>query len=304
VGDPDTRLAEDYLRALRFFRFQARYGVGEPDAASVAAIARAVPGLARLSAERVWMELKRILSVRDPVAAVALMAGTGVLGAVLPEVRDRALFDGLVVAGAPADPVLRLAALIDQDDQLRHVQGVGGVAGRLRMSAQEGGLLDALTGYVARAALPNRFAVEPGLTGDNLRRMLARLQTGWRSQDAHGVLSGRSWLAQALPPTRWLLPDAWLDDAAAWEALRARIHAEPVPVLPVAGRDVVALGVAPGPGIGSWLQVVTAWWLEGGCTATREETLAELAHRVVAGSAPADDTGPNIVGGGETQRGG
>ena len=76
VGDPDTRLAEDYLRALRFFRFQARYGVGEPDAAAVAAIRRAVPGLARLSAERVWMELKRILSVPDPVAAVALMAQT------------------------------------------------------------------------------------------------------------------------------------------------------------------------------------------------------------------------------------
>ena len=83
VGDPDTRLAEDYLRALRFFRFQARYGAGEPDALAVAAIRRAVPGLARLSAERVWMELKRILGVADPVATLALMRETGVLAAVL-----------------------------------------------------------------------------------------------------------------------------------------------------------------------------------------------------------------------------
>jgi poly(A) polymerase/tRNA nucleotidyltransferase (CCA-adding enzyme) len=55
VGDPSTRLAEDYLRALRFFRFQARFGRGEPDPAAIAAIRAAVPGLARLSAERVWV---------------------------------------------------------------------------------------------------------------------------------------------------------------------------------------------------------------------------------------------------------
>uniref|UniRef100_UPI0018DFFFC8 CCA tRNA nucleotidyltransferase n=1 Tax=Neoroseomonas rubea TaxID=2748666 RepID=UPI0018DFFFC8 len=111
VGDPDTRLAEDYLRALRFFRFQARYGRGAPDAAAVAAIRRAVPGLARLSAERVWMELKRILPLPDPVATVALMARTGVLGAVLPEARAEALAP-LVARGAPADALLRLAAMV------------------------------------------------------------------------------------------------------------------------------------------------------------------------------------------------
>ena len=82
VGDPATRLREDYLRALRFFRFQARYGRGEPDPAALAAIRAAVPGLARLSAERVWMELKRLLAAPDPTGAVALMAETGVLGAV------------------------------------------------------------------------------------------------------------------------------------------------------------------------------------------------------------------------------
>src|ERR1700739_1220589 len=56
VGDPATRIAEDYLGILRFFRFHARYGVGPPDAAAVAAIRAGVAGLARLSAERVWAE--------------------------------------------------------------------------------------------------------------------------------------------------------------------------------------------------------------------------------------------------------
>ena len=85
VGDAAVRLAEDYLRALRFFRFQARYGRGAPDPEAMAAIRAAVPGLARLSVERVWMELKRLLEAPDPTAALALMAETGVLAAVLPE---------------------------------------------------------------------------------------------------------------------------------------------------------------------------------------------------------------------------
>ena len=66
VGDAATRIAEDYLRILRFFRFHARYGTGAPDKAALAAIAPGVPGMARLSAERVWSELKRILAAPDP----------------------------------------------------------------------------------------------------------------------------------------------------------------------------------------------------------------------------------------------
>ena len=90
VGDPATRIAEDYLRILRFFRFHARYASGPPDAAAVAAIRAGVPGLARLSAERVWSELARILAAPDPRGAVALMAELGVLAAVMPEGADPA----------------------------------------------------------------------------------------------------------------------------------------------------------------------------------------------------------------------
>ena len=81
VGDPATRIAEDYLRILRFFRFHARYGVGAPDEAATAAIAAGVPGLAQLSAERVWSEMKRILATPDPLALPAPDAGSGRAGA-------------------------------------------------------------------------------------------------------------------------------------------------------------------------------------------------------------------------------
>ncbi|MFN7633823.1 MAG: CCA tRNA nucleotidyltransferase, partial [Acetobacteraceae bacterium] len=130
VGDAATRIAEDYLRALRFFRFQARYGQGIPDAAALAAIRAAVPGLARLSAERVWSEWKRLLEAPDPRGALDLMQGAGVLPALLPDAEWPNLrLDRL--AGAPPDPLLRTAAL------LRPGADGPALAARLRLSAEE-----------------------------------------------------------------------------------------------------------------------------------------------------------------------
>ncbi len=133
VGDAPARVAEDYLRILRFFRFQARYGTGAPDPAAIAAIAAATTGIARLSVERVWSELKRILEAPDPTAALRLMAETGVLSAVIPEGADPGR-----VAGLPPDPVLRAAALLIGDR--------AAFAARLRLSAAEAERLTALGG--------------------------------------------------------------------------------------------------------------------------------------------------------------
>ena len=133
VGDAATRVAEDYLRTLRFFRFQARYGAGEPDGAALAAIRAGVGGIARLSAERVWSELKRILQAPDPDAAIRLMQDTGVLAATLPEGAAPA-----AVAHLPPDPVLRLAALLTGDR--------AACAARLKLSLAEAARLAALQG--------------------------------------------------------------------------------------------------------------------------------------------------------------
>lgn len=273
VGDPDTRLAEDYLRALRFFRFQARYGHGAPDAAALAAIRRAVPGLGRLSAERVWMEIKRILAVADPVPAVALMAETGVLGAVLPEAGDAtagsrhglAALRRLVEAGAPADPLLRLAALLPGDSP-----GQAAALGhRLRLSSAEAQALAALLGDVARGPRPasgtTARPLDPDLEGAPLRRYLA-CREGGTTEDAERA----AWLAEAR-------------DGRDRRALRGRIAAVGLPRFPLQGRDVLALGAVPGPGIGALLDELRDWWMERGCTATREEALTELARRLGRG---------------------
>ena len=157
VGDPATRIAEDYLRILRYFRFFARYAGGPADPAALAAIRAGVPGLAGLSVERVWSELARILSAPDPRAGGGLDGGARRAGsACCRKVPMPARLARLVAAGAPADPLLRLAALLTGD--------AAALAARLRLSAAERDRLVALrTGPVPR----------PGDDDATLRRLLA-----------------------------------------------------------------------------------------------------------------------------------
>jgi poly(A) polymerase len=240
VGDPATRIAEDYLRILRYFRFFARYSGGPADTAALVAIRDGVRGIANLSVERVWSELYRILSAPDPRSAIALMADVGVLAAVLPEGADPARLAHLVAVGAPVDPLLRLAALLSADPQA--------LATRLRLSSAERDRLVALRG----APVP-----KPDMDDAALRRLLADTETA--------LLIDRAWLAGGAAPE--------------WNALRARLAALPRPVFPLEGRDVLALGVPEGPRVGALLREVRRWWLDGGCTAPPEATRAELARK-------------------------
>lgn len=238
VGDPATRIAEDYLRVLRFFRFWARYGRVGPGQAELGALAEAVPQLARLSAERVWSELKRILAAPDPRPALALMERLGVLDAVVPEGTDLPRLERMIAAGAPLDPLLRLAAVLRADPE--------SFADRLRLSAEERERLVALHG----APVPH-----PGDDDAALRRMLADTPAD--------TLIGRTWLVGAGP---------------AWDRLRERLAAMPRPVFPLEGRDALALGFSPGPAVGQALRAVRAWWLDGGCVADANACRAELAR--------------------------
>ena len=86
VGDPERRIAEDFLRILRFFRIHAWYGdpAGGLDAQGLAACAALQEGLDGLSRERVGAEIAKLLAAPDPAPAVAAMAATGILARVLP----------------------------------------------------------------------------------------------------------------------------------------------------------------------------------------------------------------------------
>ena len=141
VGDPASRIAEDYLRVLRFFRFHARFGRVAPDAATLAAIRDGVPGLARLAPERVWREIRGLLATPSPAAALEMMRATGVLAAVLPEAVGKAPEKG--------DALVRLAGLIGGAGA---AEAARKVAARLRLSGAERDRLAALVAGPAPAA--------------------------------------------------------------------------------------------------------------------------------------------------------
>ena len=86
VGDPAQRIAEDYLRILRFFRIHAWYGdlAAGLDPQGLAACAAAQEGLSQLSRERVGAEVKKLLAAPDPGPSVAAMAASRILGRILP----------------------------------------------------------------------------------------------------------------------------------------------------------------------------------------------------------------------------
>ncbi len=152
IEDPETRIREDYLRILRFFRFHATYGdkTRGLDPESVAACARLHDGIGMLSRERIGSEMRKLLAAPDPAQSIEAMAHAGVLDAVIFDANDAALARLLDVERqieAAPNAMRRLAALGGED-----------VAERLRLSRKDARSLEIL----AREAGAIRPAAELG----------------------------------------------------------------------------------------------------------------------------------------------
>lgn len=185
VGDAAARIAEDYLRILRFFRFHALYGdpEGGLDAEGLAACAEGVDGIDRLSRERVGHEMRRLLGAADPAPSVASMAQAGVLARVLPGADPRALAP-LVHLELDADP-----------DWLRRLAAIGGedAATCLRLSRAEArdlaALRDAIGSGASPAVLGWRLGADRGSDAMLVRAAVLEtwLQPGWAEDLLRGA---------------------------------------------------------------------------------------------------------------------
>ena len=241
VGDPVQRITEDRLRLLRFFRFMAWYGRDGADPQGLAAAIAAAPELAQLSGERIQAEMLKLLAAPDPAGVLTLMAEGGVLGHALPAGFQLPRLAGLLraeaLAGLPADPIRRLGALLDDDEA-----GARRVAERWRLANAD---RDRLLGLAATEP-----RLTPELTWPQRRAALYRLGASapWKDR----VLL--AW-AQALAEGRAGARKPWLDLLGLPERWQP-------PSLPVKGRDLVKLGLAPGPEIGELMAALEAWWIE------------------------------------------
>ncbi|WP_274627962.1 CCA tRNA nucleotidyltransferase [Arvimicrobium flavum] len=248
IGDAETRIREDYLRILRFFRFFAWYGSGRPDADGLRAGARLKEGLDQLSAERVWAELKRLLSAPDPSRALLWMRQAGVLSRILPESEKWGIdaIHGLVQAerdlGWEVDPMLRLEAMVPPA-----AERMEAMAERLKLSNNEAERLE-------------KWAKAPQVRPDASERSLGQLLY---ASSPEGLCDR---LRLALSAARWRAAQDTnaLVEAGGHARLLRAAQEWARPTFPLKGADLLGLGLAKGPKVGEILKALEAEWVASG----------------------------------------
>ncbi len=239
IGDPATRIAEDYLRILRFFRFHAAYGRGPLDPAGVEACMAARDGLEKLSRERVRMELLKLLIAGGAASALAVMSKAGLLLPLLDREPRLADFAGMAALettlSLPPDAIRRLGALAadaaEDAERLRQ---------RLRLANAE-------------------------------HERLASMADGWqRISPAAGEQAARTLLYQLGPESfidrvllAWTRAGAAADDAG-WQRLAALPQQWTPPAFPLKAEDFIRRGMAKGPALGAALRAAEEAWIAAG----------------------------------------
>jgi poly(A) polymerase len=256
IGDAGQRIAEDYLRILRFFRFHAAYGEGAPDPVGLAACIEARAGLERLSRERVRMEMLKLVVARHAVSALAVMTETGLLEQVLGGVPLLASFANLVklerALALEPDAIRRLGALAvsvaEDAERLRE---------RLRLANAEYERLASMADHWWQ--ISRRWDQRQGrelLYRLGRERFTDRVLLAW-TRSSEGA-DDPSWRALATLPARWSAP-----------------------AFPLKAADFMARGVAKGPRLGAVLAAAEAAWIAAGFP-YETAALAAIADAAVA----------------------
>jgi poly(A) polymerase len=259
IGDPAMRIAEDYLRILRFFRFHAAYGEGEPDAAGVAACIAGRRGLEQLSRERARMELLKLLVAKGVVPALIVMADAGLLGSILGGVPLTAGVARIAEIEAALDlapdPIRRLAAL-----NVLIVEDAERLWQRLRLANAE-------------------------------HEWLASMADGWwRVSPKAGEHAARRWLYRLGPEhysnrvlLAWARASAQPDDDD-WRRLATLPQRWTAPAFPLRAANFMQRGVEKGPALGAALRAAEEAWIAADFPAD-SETIGQIAANAVEGAA-------------------
>lgn len=227
IGDAETRIREDYLRILRFFRFSARF-CDRFDEGGLAACAALKDGVDRLSAERVGAEFMAILSLPRAGFALRAMQAAGVLQTIWDAPANIDALERLKLTAPLASPAVALAVLFGE--------GGEGVGSRLRLSNAEKAIrADAIKGGAA---------IAPAASGPDLRRLVYRLgKDGVTDAAATAAAFGRI-------------------DGAELARLMGLVEGWTPPSFPLSGKHVVEAGVAPGPAVATILAAAERRWIE------------------------------------------
>ena len=255
IGDPDQRIAEDYLRVLRFFRIHAAFGAGEPDRDGYLACIRGRAGLAGLSAERVRMEMLKLLVAPGAAAAALAMAEGGLLQTLVGGVAYGGPFAAMIAIerelalAASATRRLAVLAVAVTEDAKR-------VAARLKLSNAETKALDSMGHRWWRLAAKDLPSARRLLYRLGPERYHDRVLLAWARSGAD-VNSAR-WRELAELPQRWIAPK-----------------------FPLRAADFIARGLAEGPALGHVLTLAEDAWLAADFP-LEDAALASIADQAAA----------------------
>src|SRR5258706_8897792 len=235
IGDPNQRMAEDYLRILRFFRIHDAYGAGEPDRAGYLACIAARAGLASLSAERVRMEMLKLMIAEGAAGAIIAMADGGLLLPIFGGIAYVGPFQAMISAerllGLEPSAVRRLGALA-----VAVTEDARRVATRLRLTNAETKALDSMGHRWWRLAGMDEATARRRLYRLGADRYRDRLLLAWAR--AAGDIDSAQWRELALLPERWRAPK-----------------------FPLKAADFIARGIAESPVLGQVLALAEDAWL-------------------------------------------
>ena len=255
IGDPDQRIAEDFLRILRFFRIHAAFGAGDPDRDGYLACIRGRAGLASLSAERLRMETLKLLVAPGASAAALAMADGGLLQALTGGVVYTGPLAAMIAIerelGLTASSTRRLAALT-----VAVTEDAKRVATRLRLSNAETKALDSMGHRWWRLATKGEADARRLLYRLGADRYHDRVLLGWAR--AGGDVGSSRWRALAELPQRWTAPK-----------------------FPLRAADFIARGMAEGPSLGHVLTLAEDAWLAADFP-LEEAALASIADQAAA----------------------
>ena len=255
IGDPNQRIAEDYLRILRFFRFHAAHGAGEPDRAGYLACVGGRAGLATLSAERMRMEMLKLMIAEGVIGAVTAMADGGLLLPILGGVAYTGPLAAMVSAerqlGSAPNAIRRLGALA-----VAVTEDARRLGTRLRLTNAETRTLDSMGHRWWRLAGMDEATARRRLYRLGEERYRDRLMLAWARAGAEADTA--SWRELATLPERWRAPK-----------------------FPLKAADFIARGIAEGPGLGQVLALAEDAWLAADFPLARG-TLKAIADQTVA----------------------
>lgn len=247
VGEPAGRIAEDYLRILRFFRFYALYGSGEPDSEAFEACRQAAPKIALLSRERISQEFFKIINIEEPLPVLLKMRECGVLSAILP-------------TDFPQD---LLASLCD----LQNEYGLASIASRLLV------LID--------MNVSNIDALESSLVLSNaLKKEILYLNDAITRPGKGQIKSGKELIYRY---SRIVAAQAMILNAAMQKDRIEELDEQIAlvrnwmpPVFPLSGQDMIDAGYDSGPALGEKLAEIEKWWIENDFVPDREQCLNKI----------------------------